>query len=244
MGPWTHGAWARSVWDKFGTYHFTTNINKYFHDSLETKFFNYYLKDKGNFNASEATVFETGTNEWRHFNTWPPANSINVAYYLGSNKNLSSEKKSNQNGFEEYVSDPNNPVPYTNGIYGNRNNGYMVEDQRFAALRQDVLVYETDVLKEAVTLTGKIIADLFVSTTSSDADFVVKVIDVLPGNEINPAGTINDSTMGGYQRLVRAEIMRGKFRNSYENPEPFVPGKITEVKINLNDVCHTFKKES
>ena len=242
MGPWTHGAWARSVWDKFGTYNFATNVNKYFQDSLETKFFNYYLKDKGNFNASEATVFETGTNEWRHFNKWPPANSINVAYYLGSNKNLSSEKKLNQNGFEEYVSDPDKPVPYTNGIYGNRNNEYMVEDQRFAALRQDVLVYETDTLNKDVTLTGKITADLFVSTTSSDADFVVKVIDVLPGNETNQAGTLKDINMAGYQRLVRAEIMRGKFRNNYENPEPFVPGKISEVKINLNDVCHTFKK--
>ena len=242
MGPWTHGAWAGSVWNKFGTYNFATNINKYFQDSLETKFFNYYLKDKGNFNASEATVFETGTNEWKHFNTWPPANSINIAYYLGSDKNLLTEKKSGQNGFEEYVSDPNKPVPYTNGIYGNRNNEYMVEDQRFAALRQDVLVYETGTLNKDVTLAGKIIADLFVSTTSSDADFVVKVIDVLPGNETNTAGTPKDITMAGYQRLVRAEIMRGKFRNNYENPEPFVPGKISEVKINLNDVCHTFKK--
>jgi putative CocE/NonD family hydrolase len=241
MGPWTHGAWAGSVWDKFGTYNFATNINKYFQDSLETKFFNYFLKDKGNFNASEATVFETGTNEWRHFNKWPPANCINVEYYPGSNKNLSLEKKLNQNGFEEYVSDPDKPVPYTNGIYSYRNNEYMVEDQRFAALRQDVLVYATETLNEDVTLAGKIIADLFVSTSSSDGDFVVKVIDVLPDNETNVAGALKDFPMAGYQRLVRAEIMRGKFRNNYENPEPFVPGKISEVKINLNDVCHAFK---
>ncbi len=148
MGPWTHGAWAGSNWNKFGTYDFATNINEYFRDSLETKFFNYYLKDKGNFDASEATVFETGTNEWKHFNKWPPQNSKDVVYYFESNKNLSPEKKLNQNGFEEYVSDPGKPVPYTNGIYRERNNEYMVEDQRFASMREDVLVYETSSFKE------------------------------------------------------------------------------------------------
>jgi len=241
MGPWTHGAWARSVWDKFGTYNFGNNVNKYFQDSLETKFFNYFLKDEGNFNVSEATVFDAGTNEWDHFNQWPPENIIDVPYYTGSKKNLSSEKKINQDGYDEYISDPASPVPYTHGMHASRNNEYMIEDQRFAALRPDVLVYETEVLKKDVTLTGRIIADLFVSTTSSDADFVVKVIDVLPGNEANQAGTSKAIPIAGYERLVRAEIMRGKFRNSYENPEPFVPGRISEVKIGLNDVCHTFK---
>lgn len=242
MGPWTHGAWAANAWNKFGSYDFGTNLNKYFKDSLETKFFNYYLKDKGDFNASEATVYETGTDKWRHFNKWPPANAAAVNYYLRANNALSLEKENNKNDFDEYVSDPDKPVPYTNGIYSHRNNEYMVEDQRFAAVRPDVLVYETDTLNEDVTLAGKIIADLFVSTTSTDADFIVKLIDVLPVNSVTPAGTSKGITMAGFERLVRAEVMRGKFRNSYEKPEPFIPNKIAEVKINLNDVCHTFKK--
>ncbi len=242
MGPWTHGAWAGSAWNKFGSYDFGTNLNEYFKDSLETKFFNYYLKDKGNFNVSEATVYETGTCEWKHFNKWPPANTTPVSYYFRNNNDLSLEKENNKNGFDEYVSDPGKPVPYTNGIYSRRNNEYMVEDQRFTAIRPDVLVYETDTLNENVTLAGKIIADLFVSTTSTDADFIVKLIDVLPDNSITPPGTTKGITMAGFERLVRAEVMRGKFRNSYEKPEPFIPNKIAEVKINLNDVCHTFKK--
>ncbi|MEO8765483.1 MAG: CocE/NonD family hydrolase [Ginsengibacter sp.] len=241
MGPWTHGAWAAKVWDKFGTYHFGSNINRYFQDSLETKFFNYYLKDKDNFNISEATVFDPGVNVWKHFNHWPPENITAMDYYMGSDKSLSPYKKISETGYEEYLSDPANPVPYTNGVYERRNNEYMIEDQRFAASRRDVLVFETDTLTADLTATGKIIADLFVSTTSSDADFVVKVIDVQGGNENEPADGLKAVPTGGFQRLVRAEIMRGKFRNSYEIPEPFVPGKISEVKFNLNDICHTFK---
>ena len=234
MGPWTHGAWARNGWDSFGTYNFGSNTSEYFQDSLQTKFFNYYLKDKGSFNASEATVFETGTNKWRHFNQWPPANSVDVNYYFNSGHSLSGKKNNSKNSFDKYISDPENPVPYTNKIQGRRNNEYMVEDQRFAASRNDVFVYASPLLNEDITITGKILADLFVSISTTDADFIVKLIDVLPENE-------NDS-MAGYQRLVRAEVMRGKFRNDYQKPEPFVPGKISEVKINLNDVDHTFKK--
>ncbi len=242
MGPWTHGAWAGRVWDKFATYHFGSNINQYFQDSLETKFFNYYLKDKANFNASEATIFETGTNEWKHFTQWPPADITYVNYYFGINNNLSVEKKINDKSFDEYVSDPSKPVPYTNGIYSHRNNEYMAEDQRFAALRPDVLVYKTDILNKDLTLAGKISADLFVSTSSTDADFIVKVIDVLPDDEVTSAEAPGGTSIPGYERLVRAEVMRGKFRNDYAKPEAFTPGKVSEVKINLNDVLHTFKK--
>ena len=242
MGPWTHGAWEEEEWLKFGTYSYDNNINDYFNDSLETKFFNYFLKDKGNFNASEATVFETGSDEWKHFNKWPPADVNAVDYYFNKGHNLSTSKDVNIKSYEEYVSDPASPVPYTNGIYSRRNNQYMVEDQRFAAKRPDVLIYETDTLNEDVTLAGRIVADLFVSTTSTDADFIVKVIDVLPPNEINAEANMKDGIAGGFERLVRAEVMRGKFRNSYEKPQPFVPGKVSEVKITLNDVLHTFKK--
>lgn len=242
MGPWTHGAWSRNEWEHFGTYDFGMNVNDYFQDSLQTKFFNYFLKDKGNFDASEATVYETGSNKWRHFNQWPPANSVKEDLYFAANKSLSGEKESSTKDFDQYVSDPANPVPYTSVVAGKRNNGYMVEDQRFAVNRSDVLAYESPVLKKDITIAGKISADLFVSLSTTDADFVVKLIDVIPPGEIKETDAKNDAVSGDFQQMVRAEIMRGKFRNSYEKPQPFIPGKISEVRINLNDVCHTFKK--
>ncbi len=239
MGPWTHGVWAGGDWSRFATQDFGSNTSNYFQDSLQSVFFNYYLKDKGNFNAAEATIFETGSNQWKNYPSWPPQNVSNTEYYFNNRNRLSTQKG---NGFDEYISDPAKPVPYTNGIFGRRNNEYMAEDQRFAATRPDVLVYETDTLQEDVTITGKIIADLRVSMTGTDADFIVKLIDVLPGNEPNIKNPPRGFQMAGYQRLVRAEIMRGKFRNSFERPEAFEPNKITTVKFNLNDVSHTFKK--
>jgi hypothetical protein len=240
MGPWTHGAWAGGDWSKFAGQDFGGNTSKFYQDSLETTFFNYYLKDKGNFSAAEATVFETGSNEWKRYDVWPPANVQAVDYFFNANNKLSGQKE-NAAGFDEYMSDPAKPVPYTNGIFQRRNNEYMAEDQRFAAMRPDVLVYETEELAGDVTLSGKILADLYISTTGTDADFIVKLIDVLPGNEPNK-NTPRGTQLAGAQRLVRAEVMRGKFRNSYEKPEPFAPDKITNVKLSLNDVAHTFKK--
>ena len=242
MGPWTHGAWERKEWSQFGNYDFGSNTSKFFQDSIEANFFNFYLKDKGNFNTSEATVFETGTNQWKNYTTWPPKNSTAINYYLNSHNKLTVQKSKGKNSYDEYTSDPAKPVPYTNGIYGRRFDGYMAEDQRFAANRPDVVVFETDALKEDITLAGKIMADLKVSTTGTDADFIVKLIDVLPDNEPNGKNIPTGFQMAGYQRLVRAEVMRGKFRNSYEKPEPFIPNKITAVKFNLNDISHTFKK--
>ena len=243
MGPWTHGAWASGEWNKFGTYDFGSNTSKYFQDSLETKFFNFYLKDEGNFNAAEATVFETGTNQWKNYSTWPPQNVQPTNLYFSAQEKLSFETPAKTtNSFSEYISDPKKPVPYTNGTYRRRNNEYMVEDQRFTANRPDVIVFETTPLENDMSLTGRISADLFVSTTGTDADFIVKVIDVLPETEITPRGAPRGLSMAGYQRLVRAEVMRGKFRNSYEKPEPFTPNKISEVKFELNDIAHTFKK--
>ena len=241
MGPWTHGAWERKEWSQFGNYDFGSNTSKFFQDSIEANFFNFYLKDKGNFNTSEATVFETGTNQWKNYTTWPPKNSTAINYYLNSHNKLTVQKSTGKNSYDEYTSDPAKPVPYTNGIYDRRFDGYMAEDQRFAANRPDVIVFETDTLKEDITLAGKIMADLKVSTTGTDADFIIKLIDVLPDNEPNPKNA-PALQMAGYQRLVRAEVMRGKFRNSYEKPEPFIPNKITAVKFNLNDISHTFKK--
>ena len=242
MGPWTHGAWASEEWTKFATHEFSSNTSKYFQDSLETKFFNYYLKDKGNFAAAEATIFETGSNQWKDYAAWPPKNASPVEYYFNNQNKLSTKKESNKTGFDEYVSDPNKPVPYTNGIFGRRNNEYMAEDQRFAAIRPDVVVFETEVLAEDMVLAGRIVTDLYVSTSTTDADFIVKLIDVLPDTATTAKGAPRGFSMAGLQRLVRAEVMRGKFRNNPEKPEPFVPNKISEVKFDLNDVAHTFKK--
>ena len=241
MGPWTHGAWAAAEWKEFGTHQFGTDVNKYFQDSIEMAFFNYYLKDKGNFNASEATMFETGTNQWKHFNQWPPVYTMPKNFYFGPNNTLLNNKNTALKSYSEYVSDPAKPVPYTSGIHAGRNDEYMIEDQRFAAIRPDVLVFETDTLTDDMTIAGPIVADLFVSITGSDADFIVKLIDVLPEYEKNidkKPGT----TMAGMQRLVRAEVIRGKFRNNLSKPEPFVPGKVAEIKFALNDALHTFKK--
>ena len=242
MGPWTHGAWAGANWNKFTTYDFGSNTSKYYQDSLETMFFNYYLKDKGNFNAAEATVFETGTNKWKQYKAWPPKESIATTYFLQPHRKLSTTKPVTVNNYDEYVSDPANPVPYTKEIQGNRNNGYMAEDQRFAAERKDVILFETDVLNKDVTLAGKIIADLQVSLNTTDADFIVKLIDVLPANEPTPSFVAKGTEMAGLQRLVRAEVMRGKFRESFSTPKPFTVNMVTNVKFDLNDVAHTFKK--
>ena len=241
MGPWTHGAWGAAEWKEFGTHEFGTNVNKYYQDSIENAFFNYYLKDKGSFTASEATMFETGTNQWKHFDQWPPANIMATNFYLGQNNKLLKNKNKESKNFSEYISDPAKPVPYTNGVYNYRNDEYMIEDQRFTATRPDVLVFETDTLTEDMTIAGPIIADLFVSITGTDADFIVKLIDVLPEYEKNNLKEPG-KTMAGMQRLVRAEVMRGKFRNNLSKPEPFVPNRVTEVKFSLNDALHTFKK--
>ncbi len=241
MGPWTHGAWESAEWKQYASHDFGSNTSKYFQDTLEARFFNFYLKNKGSFDAAEATVFETGTNQWKSYNTWPPLTVKQTDYFFNAMQGLSTQKN-NEAGFDEYVSDPAKPVPYTNGVFSRRNNDYMAEDQRFAALRPDVLVYETGELTEDITLAGKITADLQVSITGSDADFVVKLIDVLPESEPNFKNAPRGFQMAGYQRLVRAEVMRGKFRNSYEKPEAFEPNKISNVKFNLNDVAHTFKK--
>ena len=239
MGPWTHGAWESSEWTKFGTHEFGSNTSKFFQDSIETAFFNFYLKDKGSYQVPEASMFETGSNQWRQFNVWPPASVPAVYYFDGDHKLAVAAVKA---GADEYISDPSKPVPYTNGTYRGRNNEYLVEDQRFAANRPDVVVYESAELTEDLTIAGSITADFFVSTTGTDADFVVKLIDVLPESEPNIKNAPRGFTMAGYQRMVRAEVMRGKFRNSYEKPEAFVPGKATEIKLRLNDALHTFKK--
>lgn len=242
MGPWTHGAWSRPDWSKFGTYDFGQNTAQHYRQTLETPFFNYYLKDKGTFGAAEATLFDTGLNQWKDYPTWPPRAAESWPFYLGNAGKLSTTTPTTGTHADEYISDPAHPVPYTAAIQGGRNNEYMIEDQRFAAQRPDVLTYQTEPLTEDLTVAGPLRVDLWVSTSGTDADFVVKLIDVLPDDAPAPTPNPQRLTLGGAQRLVRADVFRGRFRNSFEKPEAFQPNVPTEVKYELNDVLHTFKK--
>ena len=227
MAPWTHGAWEAHKWDKFAGYNFGQDLNTRF-QQLEFNFFNHYLKGNEDFNVGEATIFVTGSNKWETFNAWPPKDLANATWWLNNNHQLLLQKGKVE-GKDEYVSDPANPVPYINKRSNDRLNEYMAADQSFAAKRNDVVYYVSDMLEKDMTVLGPIAANLFVSLSNTDADFVVKVIDVLPDSN-------------NTQQLVRAEVLRGKFRNSFVKPEPFVPNKPTQVKLVLNDVAHTFLK--
>lgn len=252
MGPWHHGQWSREG-SYLGNVRFASNTSAWYQQNIEVPFFNYYLKGKGSVaDIGEANIFFTGENNWKKFAQWPPKETTNKALYLHADGRLTFEraapidsKVKNPGNFTEYTSDPGHPVPYTEDVHEGRTREYMTDDQRFAGRRPDVLSFQTDVLTEELTLAGPVLADLITSISTTDADFVVKVIDVFPDDFVYDAalkGNGKTYPMGGYEMLVRGEIMRGKFRNSYENPEPFVAGKITEVKYALPDVAHTFKK--
>ncbi|MCE7862207.1 MAG: CocE/NonD family hydrolase [Bacteroidetes bacterium CHB5] len=240
MGPWTHGAWAAATWDKYAGYTFGSNTADYFKD-IETRFFNYYLKDKGSFNQAEASIFETGSNQWREYESWPPRNVKSEKLYLQAGGKLSFAAPETENTHVEYVSDPARPVPYTANHIAWRDPEYMAADQRFVSTRPDVQVFQSEILTEDITLSGPLVVNFYFSTTGSDADFVVKLIDVLAEQENAPANPRTPS-QEGLQQLVRGDVLRGKFRNSFEKPEPFIPGAITPVTFTLNDVAHTFKK--
>ncbi len=244
MGPWSHGGWARSDGNSFGDYTFPDSTSKYYNDSIIFPFFNYYLKGEGKIELPEVLTYGTGSNTWVEYESFPPKNSEITSFYLGKNGNLLWEKPAYLDvRFDEFVSDPDNPVPYTAKFYDSRmmyNRTYMSEDQRFADSRPDVLSYSTAPLEEDYTITGPIDVDIYVSTSGTDADWVVKIIDVYPYDEEDMNGS--EVEYGGYQRLIRYEIMRGKFRNSYEKPEPFVPDQVTNLKFRLNDIDHTFLK--
>ncbi|MEO8769327.1 MAG: CocE/NonD family hydrolase [Ferruginibacter sp.] len=254
MGPWYHGQWSRDG-SYLGNIRFESNASDYYQKNIEIPFFNYYLKNQGNADAiAEANIFFTGSNEWKKLSSWPPANVEYKNMVLSSNNQLYFEDKTvaphskavaETESFYEYTSDPAHPVPYNDGVHEHRTREYMTDDQRFASQRPDVLTFQMNELQEDVTLAGPVIADLVASISTTDADFVVKIIDVFPADfkyDENIKGNGTDYPMGGYQMLVRAEIMRGKFRNSFENPEPFIAGVQTHVKFELPDVAHTFKK--
>jgi putative CocE/NonD family hydrolase len=242
MGPWYHGGWVRSDGDKLGNIFFGSMTSEYYIQNVELPFFNYHLKGKGELNLPEALIFETGSNVWKSYEFWPPKNLIKKDLFINSDGTLTFNKKENQNDFTEYVSDPSNPVPYTQTKSVRMVKEYMVEDQRFVSDRSDVLIFESDVLESNVTLAGPINVELFVSTSGTDSDWIIKIIDVFPDDHPNYEFTPDSIKMGGFQMLVRGDIMRGKFRNSFENPEPFIPNEVTNISFALNDVSHTFKK--
>ena len=238
-GPWFHGGWARSNGENLGNVWFDGPTAAYYRQEIELPFFNYFLKGKGAAPLPEAYIFVTGENKWHQFATWPPTATTATKYYLTEKGGISTTKPTAKSSFDEYISDPAHPVPYTEDIHLDRTREYMTDDQRFASRRPDVLTFQTDILAEDVTLTGAVLADLVVSITGTDADFVVKLIDVYPDDAPkNPASNV---PMGGYQMLVRGEIMRGRYRNSFQNPTAFKPNTPEHVKLTLPDVAHTFK---
>jgi len=242
MGPWSHGQWSGTDGTHLGHVRFGSNTVEWYATHMEVPFFNYYLKGKGSVeNIKEANIFFTGDNEWKQFPKWPPAGTSEKALFFHENGLLNWEQSSTaKSNFTEYISDPAKPVPYTEGIHSKRTVEYMTDDQRFTSTRPDVLVFQTDVLTKDVTLAGPVTPDLKVSISTTDADFVVKLIDVFPDDF--RYGRDDDYIMGGYQMLVRGDIFRGRYRSSFEKPEPFVPGKVSEVKYTMPDVAHTFKK--
>ena len=244
FGPWDHGRWAKTdVKNYVGNYYFGDSISLNFQKHVETKFFNHFLKGNGDKNSGlpEAYVYDSGQKKWSSYNAWPPKEVTKQKMYLNENQNLSAEQIGNSQ--EVFISDLKRPVPYSEDIktvFTPRK--YMTDDQRFAARRPDVLVFETEIMTEDFTLAGDILANLKVATTGTDADWIVKVIDVHPNIiEEQEEGMQDHLKLSNYHMMVRSEVMRGRFRNSFETPEAFTPNQKTDVTIKLQDVYHTIK---
>jgi putative CocE/NonD family hydrolase len=239
IGPWSHGGWWGSDGTSLGHMQFGAATSEYYKKDIIFPFFQYHLKHKGTWSPAEAIVFETGNNTWHHLAQWPPENIEKRNIYLHEDFQLSFEKPKSQAGaaFDSYVSDPAKPVPLSPDIPMYKNNR-MVADQRIASTRTDVLTYKSSVLEEDLTIAGPILANLFASTSGTDSDWFVKLIDVYPADAPN-AG---DVRMAGYQMLLGIEVMRGKYRNSFSEPEPMTPDEITPISFHLWDKFHTFKK--
>ena len=252
-GPWVHGGWERFDGARLGNVTFGSDTSRFFQSHILFPFFEQYLKNRGDAHLANVYAFETGTNVWREYPSWPPKSAVSRTLYFREDGGLSFDappSSSNTRSYDEYVSDPNRPVPFVGYPALNVPQEYMDSDQRFAETRPDVLVYKTEPLDHDVTIAGPVSPRLFVSTSGTDSDFVVKLIDVYPetesenrrenedyGNDVGPPRV----TMAGYEQLVRGEPFRGKFRKSFENPEPFKPGKIEEIDFSMPDVNHTFR---
>lgn len=252
-GPWVHGGWAHYDGNHLGSADFASSTGKFFRSEILFAFFEQYLKGTTDAKLPKAYAFETGTNVWRQYPAWPPKNMQPRTLYFGENGRLSFEAPGAGQAFDEYASDPNKPVPYVSYVSTHVPQEYMVADQRFAATRPDVLVYQTEVLDQDITIAGPVAPRLFVSTSGTDSDFIVKLIDVYPPDYPEPpapaveAPSPNDVpppriALAGFQQLVRGEPFRGKFRKSFEKPEPFTPGKMEEIDFTMPDVNHTFRR--
>jgi putative CocE/NonD family hydrolase len=244
MGPWAHGDWGRKEGDKLGDIDFHAKTGDYYREKIELPFFRHFLKGDTNYTATEARVFETGRDQWRRFDHWPPRQATAQKLYFRAGGRLDSSPPTDEasSGFDEYVSDPAKPVPFTMEVTTSYPRSYPVHDQRFASARPDVLVYETEPLEEDLTFAGPLRTTLYVSTTGTDADWVVKLVDVYAGDFPDPSPNPAHVAMGGYQQLVRGDVFRGKFRNSFEKPEPFEPGRVTKIEFTMPDILHTFRR--
>ncbi len=252
MGPWFHGGWERGDGDFLGTAYFGAKTSLDYQSKIELPFFNHFLKDKGDIsNIKETNLFDTGSNEWKHFDTYNPTGGTDTALYLTKNGGLtfSTDALKAASGSDEYVSDPLKPVPYTQKITSNYPRDYMTEDQRFAAERPDVLVYKTAPLTEDITVAGDLHPSLFVSSSGTDSDFVVKLIDVFPNDYKYPEGikppdnsAFSVFEPGGYEMLLRGEPFPARFRNSFEKPEPLTPNQVAKIEYTMPGIVHTFKK--
>jgi uncharacterized protein len=252
MGPWSHGGWSRGDGQRLGNLDFGAKTGAFYREAIEHAFFARHLKGTSAEAPAEATMFQTGTNEWRRYDAWPPRGASKTTFYFQPGRGLAAQTPADADAFDEYVSDPANPVPYLGYTALGMRSDYMTEDQRFAATRPDVAFYETEPLEEDLKVAGPIEVDLQVSTSGTDSDFVVKLVDVYPGDFPTPPRTkdedddgptpANAVKMGGYQQLVRGEPFRGKFRNSFEKPEPFLPGQPARLRFTMPDVCHVFRR--
>lgn len=243
MGPWAHGDWGRLDGDKLGDINFRAKTGEFYREQIELPFFRRFLKGDTNHTPVEAHVFETGTHQWRRFDAWPPKPAaVRTLYFHGGGALNFTHPDGGTDAFDEYVSDPAKPVPYTMEQANTYPRSYPLHDQRFAASRTDVLVYETEPLEEDLTFAGPLKATLHVSTTGTDSDWVIKLVDVYAGDFPDPNPNPTRVRMGGYQQLVRGDVFRGKFRNSFEQPEPFEPGRVTKIEFAIPDIFHTFRR--
>ena len=247
MGPWSHGGWARGKGEKLGNVVFNQTTSDFYQAKIEFPFFEFYLKDQGTMDLPEAYVFETGSNRWTTPASWPPKEVKPTKYFFQENGGLAATTPGNLAAADSYTSNPAKPVPYTEDVHLRRTREYMTDDQRFASRRPDVQVYQTPVLEQSLRLAGPLVAELWVSLDDKgraadgrllDADFVVKLIDVFPDTL---SGEANGVPLGGYQMLVRGEIFRGRYRNSFEKPEGFQRGQPALVRFELPDVAHSFE---
>jgi putative CocE/NonD family hydrolase len=241
MGPWIHGGWNFTPGDALGSVEFGAKTAEHYRKNIELPFFNHHLKGTGAWKPAKVYSFETGVNKWHELPAWPPEGKKPFTLYLRERGKLAAASSSEPNAFDEYVSDPARPVPYYDKIGTLMAPEYMCADQRFASRRPDVLVYESEPLAEPLTLAGPMRAELHVSSTGTDADWIVKIIDVYPNDHPDPVPNPTGVKLGGYQQLVRAEVMRGRYRDSLEKPAPLEPGKATPIRVDLLDVHHTFR---